>query len=271
MLYLKHKVQRSKRTTFKLIPLADWHIGERGHCRAKLKAFLREHDGPDTLYIGNGDLMSCIVPGDPRYDKATDATHGPNIIDEQIDACVNILTGLEGEIIGLGEGNHEYNYRKKRGHTNPVKRVCEAIDVPYIGYSRIVKLQLHDNHNRLSTSVYSHHGFGGCTRAPGIPAKYVRELYNFDAQIVMFGHDHRLQAAKFPQIGFNAVETSRHLVMCGSFLKTYETSEEPSYGEKAGYAPLVIGAPVIYLRPSQTSEAKGCPTRAQYIDVKVVT
>jgi len=254
MIYHTHKVKYKKSTDkFKLIPLADWHLGERGHCSSHLSRFLTEHDGPNTLYIGNGDLLSCIVPGDPRYDKAQDACNGTDIIDDQIDACVKILTGLKGTIIGLGEGNHEFNYRKKRGHTNPVKTVCNELGVPYIGYSRITKLVFSMGGSRGRTiHIYSHHGHGGCcATVGGCINKYKRKMYNFEAEVLMYAHDHQLFAKHFPSIAYGGIEKGKWLVFCGSFLKTYEDGEEASYGEKAGYDPLVIGAPVIHLQPTQ--------------------
>lgn len=259
MIFHTHKVACKKNDEFKLIPLADWHLGERGHCSRQLEEFLQEHDNPNTLYLGNGDLLSCITPGDPRYDKAIDISQHADIIDWQVDECVKIMTPLQGTIIGLGEGNHELNYRKKKGHTNVIRRVCDQIGVPFLGYSALIEIVFEFPRGGSNIlRIYQHHGFGSATSTlGGCVNKYKRRMYNFDSNIAMYAHDHQLFARMFPQISWNNRENGKWLVLCGAFMKTYEDSEEASYGEKAGYDPLVIGAPVLKIRPGKKWELGG--------------
>ena len=72
------------------IPFFDPHFGN-AHCDEKAaKKFLKESD-KNTYIICGGDLADAIVTKDIRYRKASDATAGDDIVDEQVDKLESIL------------------------------------------------------------------------------------------------------------------------------------------------------------------------------------
>jgi UDP-2,3-diacylglucosamine pyrophosphatase LpxH len=238
----------------KVKPIADVHYGSK-NCDIK---GLLDHLGkpdPKTYFIGLGDFMDCIIVSDSkRYRKVSDDIESEDIIGESIQFWADLLYPFRKQIIGLGIGNHEDNIIK-RCSVNPMKILCDSLEVPYLGYSFLVRLILREGEGRSRTVIIRcHHGWGmGGRTIGGELTKYSRDLAQFDCDIALYGHTHRLQADTMPRlaiVGDRLVSKEKHLVLCGTFLKTFSDGTDCTYAESAGLPPMKIGAPIISIKPN---------------------
>jgi hypothetical protein len=218
---------------------------------------LYEHLGEPskhTFFLGLGDLMDNIIVSDSkRYRKVSDAIESEDIIGESVKFWADILRPFKKQIIGLGIGNHEDNIIK-RCSVNPMKMLCDILGVTYLGYSFLVRLILSENDARGRTVIIrGHHGWGmGGRTIGGELTKYSRDSAMFDADLALYGHTHRLQADTMPRlsiVGDRLVSKEKHIVLCGTFLKTFSDGTDCTYAESAGLPPAKIGAPTINIRP----------------------
>jgi len=252
-----------------LIPIFDIHWGESACDESALKKMLKETNSKQTLYIGGGDWASSIITRDiKRYRKAGDTTKGDAIIDEQVDTLYDIFNPYREHIIGIGEGNHEDKIWIDCG-TNPIKRLCEKLStktniIPFLGISGLFRLMLRsdiDGDGRTLIIRY-HHGWGGGSRTRGGSlTKYANDMGGYDADIYLYGHDHKLIYDCTPRLGVSPsgklVSRAQHLLLCGTYLKTYSDKVDPTYSEKKGYLPTRIGSPIIEIIPWHSGSKNG--------------
>jgi predicted phosphodiesterase len=252
MKIIEHHIKYKYGDTITIKPIADVHMGNALCDIAAFKKYISSD--PDALYVGLGDLLDSIVCTDKRYSKQMDSTEGEGIIDEQINAMYDILKPISKRIIGLGEGNHERTICKSG--TNPIKRLCEMLSVPCLGYAWICRLNMREEEGRgRSVLIYGHHGWGGGSRTQGADlTKYSRALTNYQCDIFLFGHTHRLVVDRVEQLGLvgtKLISKPKHIAVCGTFLKTVSPDEIPSWAETKGFAPARIGAPLISIKPTR--------------------
>lgn len=241
--------------TIRLRVLADWHVGNTHSDNRAARKFLDEDK--DCYFIGNGDLMDMVIASDSkRYRKSSDDSDGDAIVDEQIEKIFSWLEPYKDRVLGLGTGNHEDEITKRCG-TNPSQRLCKKLGVPFLGYSSLVRLALTENGNRGRSVVCRlHHGYGGGSRTQGADiTKYSKDLNYWDADIFFYGHCHKLQSDRIPRLGLigdKLVAKPKLLCITGSFLKTFGTTTDPTYSEKAGYPPLEIGGLTVNIKPDSS-------------------
>lgn len=239
--------------TIKLKPLFDIHLGNRYCDERALKEDLSKID-ESTYIIGGGDILDSIITKDiKRYTKHSDATESDAIIDEQIDKAYHYLQPFADRIIGLGLGNHESSIVKYHG-TNPIKRLCDKLGSTYLGYSWLIKLQLHENGSRGRTVlVRGHHGYGGGSRTQGADlTKFAKDTAYWDADLFLYGHVHRKQSDEVPRMGIvgsKLVAKPKLIGICGTYLKTYSDTVDSTYSEEAGYPPVSIGGLTVSIKP----------------------
>jgi hypothetical protein len=241
---------------FTLKPIFDVHFGNRMCDVDKFRDFLKDADDPRTLFIGGGDLIDAIIIGDKRYRKEVDASPVDDLVDYQVDTMTEILKPYAKRIIGLGSGNHEETLVVKAG-TNPIRRICKNLNVPFLGYSWLVRLAFREIDGRGRTVILrGHHGWGGGSRTQGGElTKYAKDVAFWDADIFLYGHGHARKYDEIPRLGLKGsklVAKPKILLLCGSFLKTLSEGGTPSYSEIGGYPPIPIGGVEIMLQPDKT-------------------
>jgi len=242
--------------TVKLKPIADVHLGNK---LCDVKAFKEYLGNPEeSYYIGVGDLLDSIILADlKRYDRKLDASD-PNvaIVDYQVNRMAEILMPYKHKIIGLGEGNHEDEIRKRCG-TNPVQRLCDILEVPYLGYTWMCQLRLSEGGNRTRTvTIRGHHGWGGGSRTQGGDlTKFARDTGYYDADLFLYGHVHRRQYDEVPRLGLvgsKLIAKPKIMCICGTFQKTLTEVADPSWAETKGFPPVSIGGLTINIKPTST-------------------
>lgn len=248
----------------KLLPIFDIHLGATACDVAALKRDLETVDD-NTYIIGGGDWLDSILVSDiKRYRKSGDAS-GQDVddnIDQQIEEMYEYVAPYSHKILGLSIGNHEDNITKRCG-TNPIKRLCKMLEVPFLSYSSLLKLSFNEKGSRGRTVVIrTHHGWGGGSRTQGASiTKYARDASHWEADIFLYGHDHKKQNDRVPRLGLSGLQLisrPKIMVLCGTYLKTFLIGENPSYSEREGYPPTEIGASLITIKPTN-----------KWVDIKV--
>ena len=240
--------------TIYLVPFGDLHYGHRDSNINEFKRMLRECNNDEHYFIGLGDIFDSIIQQDVRFQLSQLEGMDPKLlVDDLIDSYVNEFSRVwrsanipSNKILLMGMGNHEETLQRKYG-TNPIKRFCERENITYGGYSGYHCLNLMYNEGRFNIHIRYHHGYGGGSRTGGYPlTKYEKELMWSDADIFLFGHDHRrhLQPYAYERIsvtGQYVYKTRRILAICGGFLENRPMSEYPSYAERSMYPASDIG------------------------------
>lgn len=253
----KRIIFTSMHDLIKIKPVFDVHLGAKVCDVRAFKAFLLDSD-KDTYFIFGGDLFDSIVVGDPRYRKSNDATEGDAIIDELVDMGEEILTPYKDKILGIATGNHEDVITKRCG-SDPIRRLCRRLDVDPLGFSGLMRLMLSMKGKKGKTYektrkvvVRYHHGWGGGSRTQGADlTKFSKDVKHWDADLYLYGHVHRKQTDKIPRLGLSGeklISKPKVICICGTFLKTYGVSADPTYSEIKGYPPTEIGGVVVTIK-----------------------
>lgn len=229
--------------------LGDLHY-PRGKRKKFQEAVEKISNDKNGKVIGLGDYCEFIKDGDPRYDPQEIAHYvqkygdSVNMIQKQFQLFEDDIQPLikNNQIIGLHEGNHEYQFRK-RNSVNLLEMLCDRHEIPYLG-SNYVYWKL--NGTSDTTTMLTNHGCGGGTSL-GYHLKKLdsasRILNNVD--IIAQGHSHQLtvNASCGPldvTNGNDLKQNVQYRCACGSFLGNYDLEVE-NYAEVKGYHPLPMG------------------------------
>ena len=249
------KIEYKYGDTVKLVPIFDVHLGNAACDVAAFRKFLAGFD-ENTYFIGGGDFFDAVVVTDKRYRKSIDASAGDDIIDQQIDKGEELLKPYAGRILGMGTGNHEDTVTKRSG-TNMMARLCKRLDVPFLGFSGLYKLQFREKGGRGRTVIIRyHHGWGGGSRTQGADlTKYSKDMAYWDADVFLYGHVHRQQTDQVPRLGLSGnrlIARPKIICICGTFLRTYTKGTDPTYSEVCGYPPVAIGGVTVEITPNRS-------------------
>jgi len=206
-----------------------------------------------------GDYTECITPDDAkRWDVSGIAewVEKANIIESQKKWIVNLFKPIASQCVGLLEGNHECDIRKKH-HNDIYMNVCEALGVTPLGYSCFLDLIF----KRQGGTVTQFRGRlthgSGCPQTDGARLNRLKKgLKDYDADFYAHAHIHAITID--PGTPILAVDgagkiyhRNRVAAMTGCWFKTFEQGVRPSYGEIKDYSPSVIGCPVFSFAPDK--------------------
>jgi hypothetical protein len=257
MICIEKRLDYTYGDIFKIKPIADVHLGNKFCDLKAFKAYIENTDDK-TYFFGLGDLLdSVIVKDQKRYRKSSDGSPGDadDILGWQINQMAEILKPIKDRIIVLGDGNHEHTIIDHCS-LNPVKMLCDLLSVPYGGYTYFLTLRFRENDGRGRTvTIRASHGWGGGRTEGADITKFCRDAGRYDADLFCYGHVHKLQSYAMPVIGSNGkslVARDIWVVLTGTWLKTLSSGTDSTYSERAGYAPVHVGAPVINLEIKDT-------------------
>jgi len=233
--------------------------------------FLKKHMDrraalPNSRFIAIGDMGDLILPNDlKRYmpsagsrrslaDKGYDA-----VLDNHVDNFINEYAHYPWDMFGIG--NHEHGVLK-RHYVNVGQKITQGLKCKYGGYSGFLRYSFrgknHKNQKGWGCSVnflYHHGAWGGrVMKGFGGARDYARMFEGWD--VFLYGHNHHLVVHQENKGQFTQwatyKEKDRYFVNCGTFLKTNKIGVT-SYGEKRGYAPVALGAPLVTVTPHNRS------------------
>ena len=134
--------------------------------------------------------------------------------------------------------------------------------MPFLGYSGLIKIIFREQSKSggklgrgRTVIIRYHHGWGGGSRTQGADlTKFSKDVAYWDADIFLYGHVHRKQTDAIPRLGLvgeKLISKPKIMCICGTFLKTYTGSMEPTYSEVKGYPPVEIGGVVVNIKPDK--------------------
>ncbi len=274
MRYLARTIQYENiASPVRLVLFSDTHVGSSHFARKKFKQFLSSAmDHPNAWCMGIGDQIDCIIPSDQKrfqmsaIDPQYRVSEKPDeLLDLQCEDFVSLLDPYKDRLLGLLEGNHEEQVRR-RYSTSIHRQICTKLECENLGRSCLLLLKLSQNGARgRNVTLYAHHGFGTGTVSEGYSiTKYSRLIYSYDADIFITAHDHQCWVKRMARIGITNTGKmqDKDIILCntGAFKKSLSDSDVPSWEETKGFPPRQIGGLIFDLRV----EAHG------WVDMKLV-
>jgi len=273
-------ISYSRTDKFYFYDLSDLHVGA-VHCdedALEEKVYEIKSLGRQAIVFGGGDYGDCITPNDikrwdarilapwlmndmnpklPVWMRSNMDNIGPGIL-RRVD---EILSPIWGSFIGLGEGNHDDGIRK-HSHYNFMKELLllanKKHDVPYGGVQCFIVLHfMRKGSNEVhDIKMHARHGEGSA-RTSGARALAVLRMAQStpDAAVTLMSHLHGQESPDIPQrldvVRGKIKERNALATMTGAWLKAYMQGVPPSYLERFGCPPSVLGCPRIVFEPNR--------------------
>lgn len=257
--------------------VADIHLGCKNCDEERLVRVIKAIEAdPHSYYILLGDQMECIVPQDTkRWDARTvsdwvweheDGLRCP--VEAQKERLYSLLVPIAGKCLGIVNGNHEEAVATYYAQ-NPGAWLSGQLKAPFLDACGVVPLNIargpkEKGHECRRLMIVADHGTTSATTPGGRSNMLQRSMHRWvGVDAVFMGHAHSQDIVVLERIGFtrDCRETKMHRtvgILSGAFFRTY-LKDTPSYGEKKGYPPSVLGP--LAIEVGFTSEADGMKTR----------
>jgi hypothetical protein len=230
-------------------PIGDVHEGSPCSDMQVVHEFMESRkDLENHWFIGNGDMVEAIFPGDPRFTGSQDLPGDDAVIDKIIDYLENRYGKYRW--LGMAQGNHE-NKAMRIHYGDIIGRLCGRIKIPYLRYSAQIFLSCRSAVTRkvlFPLRILIHHGAWTGHASKGVPGA-LRWAQTYPGwELLIFSHSHKMcsEPVDFKELTTNGavIEYDGRLVNTGSFLKT-EVTGHTSYSERRGYPRSYVGAPLV--------------------------
>lgn len=231
------------------------HFGYRGVAFDKLHTeidFVK--DDPWARWLHLGDSGEYITPTDKRFEiGALDPEyHVDDYVDRQVDVAVDCFQQIGKQGIGVVMGNHEDSYLKFT-KSNPAKRIAKSLNIPFLGYTALIRLRLQTRSDEWCPTIFCMHGKTGASTLQGQMGYLKRISAPFATDVSVMAHVHRCAADNndvhllLNSEGNDVEAVNRHYAITGTFARTYAVQGDGSagYGEKAHYPPSALGCSSI--------------------------
>ena len=229
-----------------LIPLADWHIGDKNVDVDKIKGYIRwiaERDNAFTLL--NGDLMNAA------WKESTAELYEDLITPDQAYGIVRELCQpIKDKILMITRGNHEESIYRKVGADYMARLAYDLGDIPYKPDGGMVGVRLSLNNHNAMCYIYSTHGWGGA-RTIGAKVKKAQDLMQVaEAHIFVLSHDHtqNINRGNILEPPRSRLSFSRPVylnIKRKLFINTGGFIKYGGYIQRKGYTPQDLGTPRI--------------------------
>lgn len=250
-------------TPLRIIPVGCLHADDDGHRRNLWDRCRADIEKPYTYMIGAGDYRDLLRTTARNYlkgyvsDKISLRNLDDVVRESTIDFYHEYFKGLEAKIIGLGKGNHLYEYHSGPDE-NDNEQLCKLLNCAYLDNPSFIRLTVKGptDHTIGVLKILLHHGnwSGGAARAGGSVNAAEMKALGFDFDIYIFSHDHRKWAMHIPSITIpkcgqlQVVERPRCFIRTGCFVAGYDqkcgptnyVQEKLMHPSDLGYVTLTI-------------------------------
>jgi len=242
-----------------------------------LQEKIREiRDDPCSFWVGGGDYADYISYTDRRFDPACISDDLAIADLGQLGLALttrvrDMFKPIAHKGLGLLFGNHEVKYMREHNQQNLHAWLCTELSLPNLGYSALfdlVFIRKHDQaeislcakpeygspYQMTSVRVFVHHGASAAQSHGGRINRLAKFMTDWIADIYMIGHTHDAKGLKIEPLGGNdecskVVAFPRIGTITGGFLRAYDQSEYPGYGEVRAYTPTPLGAACVEIKP----------------------
>lgn len=263
----------SRTSEIEIYPLGDIHLGARNCAEKHLRRAVSDiADNPNAYWFGGGDILDCIKPQDiKRFDfknlpdwivegKAIEIKEKlADILNEQKNRAVEILSPIKKKCLGLIEGNHEDSIG--RYYNQDIQAtLCKELKVENLTDCFMVRLmfgRIKGVTNKVLFMFAQHGCCGG--RTAGAEPNHLARLQSYweAADIALRGHSHTYDIRPpkpvlcLPRSGELPRELLckyRWVANWGCWLKSYAVGAS-SYDSRQAYPPRPLGTIKITIRP----------------------
>lgn len=256
---------------FKIYFIGDIHLGNM-FCVEKnvLKIVKLIKNDPLAFWISMGDLGEYITPRDKRWDLGVIAPwlRPDNIASGQRQRINELLGPVKHKCLGMLWGNHERDIRKYNfSHIH--HDICQDFKTINLGFSCFYNFvfrrgtqeqDIAGRKKRRSLPTFTilgafTHGSGSATTDTSKLKKLLDFMDEHRANIYAYGHTHACKVETRIVLTLDHRRKIKALnkmgALTGCFFRTYEETEEASYGEQKNYRPTPIGCAVVKIDPSE--------------------
>lgn len=237
--------------TLELYILSDVHLGDPNLDKKLLRSFIEEVTAEENrCVIVNGDIINNATR------TSVSDVYGECLTpNEQMDACVKLLTPIRDRIVAITEGNHEARSYKQTGILI-MNQVAKRLDIEevYSTGAYLLFLRFGKSHGRMCRkmiySIYGSHGSGGGRKIGGKANRLIEMSDTIDADIFIHSHTHVPLVIRQPffRVDYNnrkATEIDQLFINSSGFLL------HGGYGEDFGFPPASRTYPKIILDGSK--------------------
>ena len=278
---------------FEFYPLGDLHIGSRSCAEKPLRKMVAQIAASrNALWIGGGDYLEAVLPQDiKRFDMDTlpdwilegDAKtirkKLNSILAQQYDRARKILEPIKHKCLGLIEGNHEYQIRK-RYNENVVSSLCGRLETPELTDEAVIRLRFKRNTATATVIIYICHGWGGGRTAGAEPTKLHRMRDEWEiADICLRGHSHIfdiippkpiLEIPRTKSLPKELTQRYRWAANWGCWVYSH-ASGPSSYASRACYPARPMQTTKIEIKPFANTTINGRKVDQAHIEVRGIT
>lgn len=228
-----------------LVPLADWHIGDRNVATDIIQGYIgwiAERDNAFTIL--NGDLINAATK-----ESAAELYDDLVTSDQTYERVRDLCQPIRNKILMITRGNHEEAIYKKVGADYTARLAHDLGDVPYKPDGGMLGVRLGTNVKGMCY-IYATHGWGGA-RTIGAKVKKAQDLMQVaDVHIYVLSHDHTQNINRGNTLAPPAakVQFSKPMyctVRRKLFINTGGFIRYGGYIQRRGYTPQDLGTPRI--------------------------
>jgi len=243
-----------------LVPLADWHIGDRNAAIDVIEGYIdwvAERD--NAFVILNGDLINAATKESSAelYDDLTTP-------DQSYQKVLELCQPIKDKILMITRGNHEEAIYRKVG-ADYMARLGYDLDVPYKPDGGMVglRLSISDKNSHIGMCwIYATHGWGGA-RTIGAKVKKAQDLMQVaEAHVYVLSHDHtqNINRGNILEPPRTHIRLDRPLYMTTKrklFVNTGGFIRYAGYIQRKGYTPQDLGTPRVRIELKRDGGGNG--------------
>ena len=232
-----------------ILPIADFHLGDRLFNKERLQDFLDWATKEDAYLILGGDLINNALK-----DSVSDCYASILSPSEQLERATDIFRPFKERILGVVSGNHEY--RSIRAvNFDPTSELLHRLGGQELakkiydpdGIAIIIRLGKAINaQGKINYTLYVTHGTGSGKRVGG-RANNLDDMSNIiDVDIYINFHTHQEIAFNYDYFRIDERHNKLQIIK-KSYVKGGSFLNWGGYAERKGYKPGHVGAPRIRL------------------------
>jgi hypothetical protein len=245
----------SRGDTFRLVLLADTHLGNLNTDERLLKNIVRDIEGDERAYWGHlGDMCEYINMRDPRFDP--DSLPGwllgrealRDIARTETAHFIDIMKPIADKCVFLCEGNHEEAILS-HSEADVYSAIIEAMaskDEHRLGHRGFVNWQFTAFRKTWTLRLFLTHGSGGGQAGGTAGSKLAKLASQVDGvDILAMGHihqyDHKAIVKYRPGRTHEAERVTIHALSCPPMVADMQYADRKDYGgTSVGYVQLLI-------------------------------
>ena len=232
-----------------ILPLADWHIGDKQSDGKKIQEYLSYvQSKPNVFVILNGDLMNTAVK------NGLSDVYGETVPPmEALKQCVKLFDPIKDRILCIDDGNHERRIYKNDGvditqlmatQLGLGDKYSSGSTLLFVSFGKWRKGTRHAI--PVTYTIFCVHGSGGGRKEGGKIQRLVDLSAIIDADIYIHSHVHSPAIVRNSYFRVSAANKSVSQVD-KLYINTSSTLSYGGYGEIASYKPNSKETPIIKL------------------------